>query len=311
MNNSLASLFVLVDTQHRHKMMIRLLPIFLGYAAVAHRDVPTKPLEMMPSSVASQRNVSSMLMTMVGNLKGGDQLAAFALLSSHLEEEPDNIKALNEAIDDIIEDFVNAHKASQKLIDTEIDAYVNCRAMPLVDTDANENAANKFLLIAPAQKEQDDASTGEIDYDFGEDATQSAIAAAGVKTAIDAYKKVFDDAYNRRETAQSNYDAAQEASDKADETKKAAAHQCYCAARKAYEDVKKSVEESNKNVITNLKHFQMIQCVMAEFAKGNKEGEAFNTCGKKTFDDKAEEIDYREKDAELDSSIVCEGEGSG
>ena len=220
-------------------------------------------------------------------------------------------QALNEAIGDIINDIMESHEASQRLINESINAFIKCESTPSVDADANENAANKFQLIEPAQKELDDASTGEIEYDFGEDTTTSAIAAEGVKTAIDAYKKVFDDAYDRREAAQNDYDAAQEASDKADETKKAAARQCYCAARKAYEDVKKSVEESNKNVMTNLKHFQMIQCVMAEFAKGNKEGEAFNTCGKKTFDDKAEEIDYREKDAELDSSIVCEGEGSG
>lgn len=182
------------------------------------------------------------------------------------------------------------------------------RSTPLVDAEANDNAANKFLLIEPAQKEQDDAATGEIDYDFGEDATQSAIAAAGVKTAIDAYKKVFDDAYNRRETAQNNYDAAQMSSDNADEARTAANHQCYCAAKKAYDDVVQAAQESNKNDKANLKHFQMIQCVMAEFAKDTKEEGAFTTCQGKDYDAKVVEMDYRADDAKLDSSVTCESE---
>merc|ERR1719305_61254 len=147
------------------------------------------------------------------------------MVQALLRKEPESIMALNEAIETIIADVIASHQASQKLINEEVDAFATCAAMPLVDKDANQNAANKFLLIEPAQKEQDNVSTGEIDYDFGEDETQSAIATAGVKTAIDAYKKVFDDAYNRRETAQGNYDAAQTSSDNADKAATAASNQ--------------------------------------------------------------------------------------
>merc|ERR1712010_120867 len=242
--------------------------------------------------------------TFLDSTKDKSDDEVFQMVQTLLRAEPDSILALNDAIDTVIMDVVKSHKASQKLINEEIDTYATCAAMPLVDADANENAANKFLLIEPAQKDQDDAATGEIDYDFGEDATQSAIAAAGVKTAIDAYKKVFDDAYNRRETAQNNYDAAQTSSDKADEAATAANHQCHCAARTAYDNVVAAAMESNKNDKANLKHFQMIQCVMTEFAKDTKEEGAFDTCKGKTFDDKVVEIDFRASDAKLPSAVA-------
>jgi hypothetical protein len=269
--------------------------VLVSWAYPTVNDVVPEEMLLNPSPTAS----------FLESIKDKSADEVMKMTQTLLRQEPESIKALNDAIGVIIQDVVTSHKASQKLINEEIDSYATCAAMPLVDADANANAANKVKLVDATLKELSDAQTGDIDYDFGQDTTQSAIAADGLKTAIDAYKQVFDDAYSRSQMAQTKADEAQTASDKADEAATAANHQCYCAARKAYDDVCTAAKESNKNDKANIKHFQMIQCVMTEFGGENRES-AFTTCAGKTFDDEVVTLDYRKSDAELDASITCE-----
>ena len=181
-----------------------------------------------------------------------------------MEQEPGSIKALNDAIDAIITDVVAGHNASQKLIIVEIDSYKKCKAMPLVDADANENAAVlKDKMIHNKLAVQWVPAEGTIKYRFdaGGGPDESEAEANRVEDSIDKRKEKFDAALNLFKISKIQADDAELLAFKLDDAMKKAKHDCFCAARKAYDAVAEAAKKSNVNDRENLKHFRMSDCL--------------------------------------------------
>merc|ERR1719181_397074 len=111
--------------------------VLVSWAYPTVNDVVPEEMLLNPSPTAS----------FLESIKDKSADEVMEMTQTLLRQEPESIKALNDAIEVIIHDVVTSHKASQKLINEEIDSYATCAAMPLVDADANANAANKVKLV--------------------------------------------------------------------------------------------------------------------------------------------------------------------
>jgi len=154
--------------QEREKeddMMIRLLPIFLG-AALAHRDSPqSAPLESASAFAPKEKmNASHSIFVSMSSM---DTESAMAFASQFAAKEPESIQAMNDALDQIIQDIKNSNVAIQKLIDDEIDALGKCGEKAPVDDEAQKDSGLKESALAAAQEALENLQHQELSLDFG------------------------------------------------------------------------------------------------------------------------------------------------